>query len=318
MQIGFRYSKRPTMILVALALSVFMLGSMPVHAGLYPNNLTVEINDSIVPLAGGLKVLVPQSPGTEVYKSGGAVIDTSNSSEGYITAQYSGSNQKVKLQIAKAGGSTYTYDLKRRGEFEVFALTAGDGSYNIMIFENISGNQYAQLLACKIDVKMRNPLLPFLYPSQYVNFDADSKTVTKGNELATNASNDLEIVSKVYNHVITAISYDTDKAKNVKSGYLPVVDDILASKKGICFDYAAVMAAMLRSQQIPTRLEVGYVSGGLYHAWISTYIKDIGWINGVIQFDGVSWKLMDPTFASGGASPEFIGDGKNYKTVYIY
>ena len=35
---------------------------------------------------------------------------------------------------------------------------------------------------------------------------------------------------------------------------------------------------MLRSQRIPAKLEIGY-SGDIYHAWISVYIKDIGWID---------------------------------------
>ena len=54
------------------------------------------------------------------------------------------------------------------------------------------------------------------------------------------------------------------------------------------------MAAMLRSQDIPAKLEIGY-SGKVYHAWISVYIKDVGWIDNIIEFDGKSWKRMDPT-----------------------
>ena len=82
------------------------------------------------------------------------------------------------------------------------------------------------------------------------------------------------------------------------------------------------MAAMLGSQQIPTRLEVGYVSGGAYHAWLSAYTKETGWVNKVIQFDGKSWKLMDPTFASSGGQSDsimkYIGTGSNYSVQYYY
>ena len=59
------------------------------------------------------------------------------------------------------------------------------------------------------------------------------------------------------------------------------MDKVFTENTGICFDYAAVMATMLRTQAIPTRLEVGY-AGEEYHAWVSTYIKDKGWINGII------------------------------------
>ena len=64
--------------------------------------------------------------------------------------------------------------------------------------------------------------------------------------------------------------------------------------KGICFDYASLMAALLRSQGIPTKLVVGY-SGDAYHAWISVYLDEIGWVDKIIEFDGKSWSLIDPT-----------------------
>ena len=114
------------------------------------------------------------------------------------------------------------------------------------------------------------------------------------------------------------ISYDYDKINNIPTGYLPNVDQILEEKTGICFDYASVMATMLRSQRIPTRLEIGY-AGENYHAWISTYIKDIGWVNGIIEFNGTSWTLMDPTYASTSKSPEkFVADQNNYQLKYVY
>ena len=106
----------------------------------------------------------------------------------------------------------------------------------------------------------------------------------------------------------------------MESDYLPDVDETLRSEKGICFDYAALMAAMLRSQKIPTRLEIGY-AGTTYHAWISTYITDVGWVNGIIRFDGTDWSLMDPTLASSESSKKlrkFISDGQQFRACYLY
>ena len=77
---------------------------------------------------------------------------------------------------------------------------------------------------------------------------------------------------------------------------------------------------MLRSQRIPTKLEVGY-SGEAYHAWISTYIADIGWIDKIIEFNGNTWTLMDPTLAASNdrsAVGKYIGDGSNYVVKYSY
>lgn len=261
-------------------------------------------------------VLVPSADGKDTYTCDVAAIDASNASEGYVMVSYNGSNPKVKLQITGPDTVTYTYDL--HGGYEVFPLTSGDGTYSINVFENISGDKYATALAQEITVSITNEFGPYLYPNQYVNFTADSLPVTETVTLTASADTDLDVVSDVYNYIIDNFTYDYDKAANVKSGYLPDVDKIFAARTGICFDYASVMASMLRSQRIPTRLEVGY-KGEEYHAWISTYIKDVGWINGVIEFDGKEWKLLDPTFASTSKSPkDFITENSQYNTKYIY
>lgn len=270
-------------------------------------------------------VYTPSSPGTTSYSGGGATLDASNSAQGYVTVSYSGSNQKVKLQITKQGGTTYTYDIVKRGSYEVFPLTEGNGSYTVNVFENVGGTSYAQALGETISVSLQSGLLPFLYPNQFVGFTAGSAAVKQAEKLAEGAADDLGVVAAVYNYVIKNVSYDTKTAEAVTSGkitsYIPSVDGTLSSRTGICFDYASLMTAMLRSQNIPTRLEVGY-AGSIYHAWLSTYITDVGWVNGVIYFDGKTWKLMDPTFASSGnGSAEimrFIGNGANYNKKFVY
>ncbi len=168
---------------------------------------------------------------------------------------------------------------------------------------------------------LRNDFLPFLYSNQYVNYTADSATVSKAAELCQNASGDLDKVGKVFDFVVDNFTYDYDKASTVASGYLPVVDDVLAAKKGICFDYAAVMTAMLRSQNIPCKLVVGY-AGTVYHAWIDVYVEGTGWIAGAIQFDGKDWTLMDPTFVSSGKRSAsiltYVTTDSNYSQKYAY
>ena len=261
-------------------------------------------------------VLVPEATGTAVHSCDSATVDVSNISEGYIMADYHGTSSKVKLQITGPDGVTYTYNL--HGGYETFPVTAGNGTYTIGVFENISETKYSTALSFTADAGITNEFGPYLYPNQYVNFNASSLPVSKAVELAYTANTDLEVVENVYNYIIDHFTYDYDKAKSVVSGYLPVVDDVYRANTGICFDYAAVMATMLRSQNIPTRLEVGYM-GEEYHAWISIYIEDIGWINGIIEFDGSTWNLMDPTFASTSKSPsDFITEDSKYLTKYVY
>jgi len=81
------------------------------------------------------------------------------------------------------------------------------------------------------------------------------------------------------------------------------------------------MTAMLRSQGIPCKLVIGY-AGTVYHAWISVYTKEHGWVEQSVLFDGKTWKLMDPTFASSSKNDpdvlKYIGNGSNYSAKYLY
>ena len=263
--------------------------------------------------------LVPMAEGGIVYSNNYVKVDASNMEEGYIMVSYLGSNGKVKMQIVGPDYMTYTYDLVH-SEYEVFPLYAGSGIYTMNVYENVEGNQYAAVFSQELSVEITFPMRAFLYPNQYVKFNAFDQVVSVAEELVSNAHDDLEVINLVYDYVASNITYDFEKAENVQSGYIPDADEILESKTGICLDYAVVMASMLRSQQIPTRLEVGY-AGEAYHAWISTYVEDKGWINGMIQFDGENWSIMDPTFAANAGEKElknFIGDGDNYVTKYIY
>lgn len=267
------------------------------------------------------KVLSPEAPGIVVLGSSPLTIDISNKDQGYVTALYTGTAAKANIQITGPDNITYKYFIYTPNESVTLPLTGGNGSYTIAAYENIVDNKYASLYKETIDVSLESEFLPYLYPNQYVDFNAETKAVATASEIVKDMPTDLEAVSAIYHYIIKNIVYDDEKAKNVKSGYLPNVDETLESKKGICFDYAALTAAMLRSQNIPTRLEIGY-SGKIYHSWISVYIKDIGWIDRLIEFTGDGWTRMDPTFASSNNNNKkilkYIGDGSNYTLQYLH
>lgn len=262
-------------------------------------------------------VLNPEATGAMVEKNLVTELDYSNTAKGYVIVNYKGSNEKVRMLLTGPDGVKYTYVLHSGNE--VFPLTGGNGQYQIGVYENLQGNSYLPVFEYSFEVKMESDYSPYLYPNQFVDFNKNSKVVQIGEEVSKGAHSKLEVIEKVYNYVMKTLTYDTEKAENVKSGYIPNVDEILNIKKGICFDYASVMAAMLRSQQIPTMLQIGY-SGKIYHAWISIYTEETGWINGMIQFDGKDWKRMDPTFADSSNQSkqimDYISNSDNYKIMY--
>ena len=281
-------------------------------------DISADIPQTPAQRATRLTVRMPSAPGSKIESSAKAAIDYSNAAQGYIMVKYSGSNPKVKLQITGPNKVTYTYTL-HKGDYTAFPLTADSGTYTANIFENVSGTSYALALGTSFSAELSNSLAPYLYPNQYVNYTEQSKAIAKGEELAAKASTKIGVVQEVYNYLISNVVYDHQKAATVKSGYTPNVDSTLATKTGICFDYAALMATMLRTQDIPTRLEVGYVSGGIYHAWVSVYIPEQGWINGLIKFDGSNWSMMDPTFAASSSVPQsYTTASYSYSVKYLY
>lgn len=249
-----------------------------------------------------------------------AVIDYSNAGNGNVMVNYTGvANGRLKVQVA-APAVTYTYDLTP-GVWTTFPLSEGNGNYKVTVYQNVSESKYATVLSSSFQVTLSSELAPFLGSNQYVDYGGAASTVSKAAELAGEVDDPVAKVEKVYDYVVGNLTYDTQKAASVKSGYLPVLDSVLSSKKGICFDYAALMAGMLRSQGVPCKLVVGY-AGTAYHAWISVWTEGEGWVDGVIYFDGKAWHRMDPTFASANGSSDsimaYIGNGSNYSKKYQY
>jgi len=277
----------------------------------------IEIAPEMIPLAGEPAMFdmpMPAASGIDVAENEKTVIDYSNTADGYVMIRYMQSTDKLlKVIIAGPDGEAYTYSLKQNGDYDVFPLSDGSGSYTITVYENIEGIRYTTANRVTVDVKLSDEFAPFLRPNKYVDYNPGSAVVEKAAELIGGKEDTLQKISIIYHYIRANLTYDYEwhLSATLRSGYIPDLDAVLSSGKGICFDYAALMAAMLRSQGVPTKLVFGY-NGEIYHAWISTFSDSEGWIENVTHFDGESWTLMDPTF-----SPE---RSKNniYVEKYLY
>lgn len=262
---------------------------------------------------------MPEASGTAQTERNGGVIDRSNAQDGYVMAKMTDdSGRRIKVRI-EAPTTTYDYDLKPE-TWAVFPLSDGDGDYKVGIYREVCGGKYALVVSATFPVLLTDEFAPFLRPNQYVNYAEAPETVAKAAELTREQPTVLGKLDAIYGFVLDNLSYDDDLAATVESGYLPELDAVLAAGKGICFDYAAVMTAMLRSQGVASKLVVGY-AGDVYHAWLRVYSPEDGWVDAVF-FDGVSWRRMDPTFADAGGNSEeirgYIGEDGNYLAMYYY
>lgn len=244
-------------------------------------------------------ILWPTQPGQLIYESNGFLIDYSNAEYGYISIKSPSSNSILKAQIA-LGDTVYTYSLVSN-EYVIVPLQMGNGVYSVRLLKNKEGNTFVVSASTKIDIELVDETTAYLYPNQIVNYNKETQAIMKSFELTQDADSEIERVYEVYQYIIKNIDYDYDKAELAQTKFiLPIIDETYLIEKGICFDYASLMTAMLRVQHIPTRVVTGYVEQG-YHAWVEVYIQDTGWINPSVYFESSIWGRVDPTFDSMGS-----------------
>lgn len=258
------------------------------------------------------EVTMPDTSGVS-----GTAIDTSGVSQGYVCAAGS-SDSRLKFQVSK-DGETYNYDLSNDGTATIYPMNMGSGSYVFRIMQNVEGSNYVELYATSADVVLADEFNPYLIPNMFCSYRSDSACVSMARDLTRDVVNVGEAVRAVCTWVADNVSYDRAKAEELSkgTGYVPNPDDTLRSKKGICFDYASLSAAMLRSMGIPTKIVTGYVGqDNLYHAWIMVYIDGI-WQSAQFSVDRNTWSRCDVTFASTG-STKYTGDASAYTDKYTY
>jgi len=243
-----------------------------------------------------------------------ALVDLSYLADGVVRVKYNQPETPKKLKvIIEKGEEKYTYDLRADGEFEPYPLQLGDGQYLLKVFANVIDNRYVNIYAASFEVKLADDKGPFLSSTSLIKFDDTSKAVKLASELTLDCKSDEEKLEAIYEYIVENVTYDHEKAKSVKPGYIPNCDVTLESGKGICFDYASLLAVMLRSVGVPTKLVMGYVAPDyVYHAWNEVFLEGKGWVR-IGEFysiykEGEGWIRMDSTFAANSNDPAEIGE----------
>ena len=297
--------KRPIVLLLAPCLALLCCGAAPAPRESEQTRMEVP------PMA--TSAFHPEL----AENSGKVSVDLSAVSEGYV-ALCAYSNSRLKAQVLK-DEMTYTYDISSEGVPSILPLQCGSGRYTIRVLENVGSTKYAVIYITERDVKLLDEFQPFLRPNDYARYDASSLCVQSASHIAAHSRDALEFIGGVYELICGSIAYDAVKASRTTTMYLPDVDATLISGKGICFDYASLAAAMLRSQGVPTKIIFGYVApDDLYHAWNMFYTEETGWVSVEFKISEKAWNRIDLTFSANGADNQFIGNGSNYMDVYQY
>ena len=244
--------------------------------------------------------------------------DTTNVENGYVTVTYDGvlKDKLVKIKLEVVGSQNYnTFTVITNNPVNI-PLTLGNGTYKLTIMERVSGNSYRGVGTHSFEAKITNPNGAFLVPSPIVDYNPSTKTVNEfikiyaDNKITAPAMR----TEKLYAFMTKEFKYDHEKAKNINTlfpdGYTPVIDTAYAARKGICYDYSAITAAVLRANGIPTKVVWGYAPEvGTLHSWNEIFI-DGKWV--VADF------TVDAAYAEAGYQTTMAKDGKLFTPTKIY
>lgn len=231
--------------------------------------------------------------------------DLSRLDQGIISVNYSQGNASWKVRILH-NNKPYVYELNTE---DAYPLQMGNGKYTVEILEPVIGDKYRVVDSQDFDVNLTDAKIVYLQSIQMVDWNSSMNAIKKAQELTKKKKTELSKIEAIYQYIVTYYSYDNEKAKTVKAGYLPSIDTFYKKKSGICYDFASLMAAMLRSQGIPTKLLMGYRKDiDIFHAWNQVYLSD-----------KKKWITIDTTYDAGmGIKDSMIKSGKDYTIQKIY
>ncbi|MFV0520529.1 MAG: transglutaminase-like domain-containing protein [Lachnospirales bacterium] len=210
-------------------------------------------------------------------------IDIKNASKGYVSVKAS---KDMVVQISN-GTEKYNYTLTN-SETTDLPLQLGSGVYKILVLQKVGANKYTASATKSVTIDdIGNDV--YLNSIQLINFDEDMISIEELTDVVDKGKTDSDKASLLYDYVVEELSYDYDKAKSLATAtnYLPVLDNTYNNKKGICYDISSLIAGVLRSNDIPTKLVMGYTPNvSTYHAWNEIY------------YDG-EWHVVDATYDIG-------------------
>lgn len=246
------------------------------------------------------------------------IICTDYTAQGLLRVCYQSDNDvKLKLQVLM-GDNDIVYNLAGDGQVEDFPLQYGDGEYTARIMENTEGDEYIAIESKTFRVTLEDENAVYLNSVQNVDWHYDMLPIEDVRYIVVRSLVEAQeqglrfsCAEDVYHYIIQNIEYDSDKADELGYDYVPDIEQTYIDSEGICYDYASLLAAMLRSINIPTKLVKGYANSNptVYHAWNEIYI------NG-------EWLVVDTTqdasLLRSGKPFDLKKDKGDYSIVYEY
>lgn len=206
--------------------------------------------------------------------------------------------EKIKLLVDKAGKQTWLEVALDDGEFsEEVWLTEGTGEYKITVMVHVVDRKYKY--GPTVTVRNAAKVNKYLVPTKHVESD-DPAITALADQITAGQTTDTAKAKAIYDWVVDNIKYDYAKYGRHQDGdydneYGALYT--LRTGKGVCYDYAALTAALGRAAGLQVKMVNGQASSGAvtgFHAWNEIYLAEQG-----------TWVNVDTTFASVGKADYF-------------
>ena len=233
------------------------------------------------------------------------VFDDANSLIG--VSYLSDTTKQIKVKISN-GQNSVIYDVDTVPN-NWFSLSLGTGRYEIEGFIQIEGNRYKRIHSSSYLLKDDSNV--FLNSNKIIHWQKIPYITELSNRVVDKEDSDIIKARKIYEYVVKTYNYDYTKAQMVTSKYHPDLSIVAKADSLICYDYAVLVASLLRAQNIPTKVVFGYgteFSG--YHAWNEIYIDGQGWIT-------VDTTIDAQLYRSNKLPNTMKKDNRDYKIKYV-
>lgn len=248
-----------------------------------------------------------------VYQNDYAKININTASEGYvevtslmkeaedITVSLVSSKKNEQGKNAAFGYGSLIKEYKNANFNGICTLkvplTYGNGKYNISMMSYLnSGSTGFMCKKAEVEVNISNvsDTKAFLMSTDEVYFNSNMQFIKKAKELCVGAKDNFEKVIRINEWLISYMSYkETDYT--AQGLYICDLERKYKQKTGVCYDYAIIFAAMLRSQGIPCKAVFGYLYD-VGHVWNQVYVPGNGKIqnDSVTALEGNKWCYVEP------------------------
>jgi hypothetical protein len=190
----------------------------------------------------------------------------------YLAVQeIKGAGFKIIDEIAIEAGQ-----LNKPSSLQTFGKIYGDdGSGYITIEDYIEYAKEIKPLTPEEQDYRDYEITKYTSSNSLIDLETNEIVISKAVELRESSDSNEEFIDKVYK-LIRSMEYDQelfDKNKETGRLYIPDINSKFEESKGICVDKSWMVALMLRSQGIPTKIVDGYQEFIGAHSWNEVLIN---------------------------------------------